>query len=648
MVPSDADAQALVGTTIAGKFFVHELLGRGGMGDVYKATLLGPDRPIALKLVGAARVRADPSLARRFEREEEAVSRLRHPHAVEVVDFGTAADGGLYLAMEFVPGRTLAQVLADEAPLSPARAVHLTGQVLAALGAAHAAGIVHRDLKPANVMIDPLRDPAGFVKVVDFGIATLAADPAASERVTSSDVVFGTPAYMSPEQIRGEPLDARSDLYSAGVMLFEMLAGALPFEAATPMALAAKHLSERAPRLSERRPRLAVPRALEDAVARALEKNPARRPASAQELGAELDAAVATGVPRATLPAAPTLPPTVPLRAMAAPPPRRRWGRIAVGGGLGGAIAVAAAVLLLARSPRPTATATATASASATTTTTTTTTATATATTTATTTDDGDGDGDPDSERELRPPLPDPLPRLPPGAREDGGALLRHGPHLAELRPRPPRPQRPRSGSCAASSAPSPRLRPRAERASSSWSRRRGRRWSSAGPRSARLRARCGSLRGPTPSGRCTRSSAPETSAYRSAPVSASSGRPASSPDPRQRKRPRSRASSASRSFTRSNRLRRAASSTASPSARMTSATSLQESRRSTRRTSRLRSSGRSADRSRCISSGSAVPPGVRLSTSAAIREAIEVRSRSRRRRQPSSVTRIAAVHATR
>src|SRR6266545_3935182 len=165
------DAESLVGTTIAGKYFVHQLLGRGGMGDVYKATLLGPDRPVALKLLSKGS--SDPTLPRRFEREVAAASRLRHPNAIEVVDFGETSDGSPYLAMEFVPGHTLAQVISAEAPLPPARAVHLLAQVLAALADAHANGVIHRDLKPANVMIDPLRDAAGFVKVLDFGIATL-------------------------------------------------------------------------------------------------------------------------------------------------------------------------------------------------------------------------------------------------------------------------------------------------------------------------------------------------------------------------------------------------------------------------------------------------------------------------------------------
>ncbi len=354
MVPAGDDAQSLVGTTIAGKYFVQELLGRGGMGDVYKATLLGPDRPIALKLLAARGFRADPALGRRFEREAAASSRLRHPNTIEVVDFGAAEDGSLYLAMEFVPGRTLAQVIADEAPLSAASAAHLLAQVLAALSDAHARGIIHRDLKPANVMVDPLRDPAGFVKVVDFGIATLADGAAeADERLTGQGMVYGTPAYMSPEQIRGEPLDPRSDLYSAGVMLFEMLSGVLPFEAPTPMAVAARHLADRAPRLSERRPDVRVLPAVEALVARALEKDPARRPPSAGAMREELAAAIATASGRPRTPPARELPPTAPLSQLPAGsgPLARRRRRVGVAGvtGLGVAAAIGLALLFAGR-----------------------------------------------------------------------------------------------------------------------------------------------------------------------------------------------------------------------------------------------------------------------------------------------------------
>ncbi len=348
MIPAGRgdDAESLVGTTIAGKYFVHQLLARGGMGDVYKATLLGADRPVALKLLAKASL-SDPALARRFEREAAAASRLRHPNSIEVVDFGTASDSSLYLAMEFVPGRTLAQVIAAEAPLPAARAVHVLAQVLAALADAHANGVIHRDLKPANVMIDPLRDPSGFVKVLDFGIATLA-DSDGDPRLTGRDVVYGTPAYMSPEQIRGDPLDARSDLYSAGVMLFEMLSGVLPFEAPTPMGIAAKHLADPAPRLSEWRPAVAVPPALEALVTRALEKDPALRPASAEAMRADLVASLAALPEPARAPPRRELPQTEGIPRAAARERRRSSfrGRALLAAGSAAAAATAAALLL--------------------------------------------------------------------------------------------------------------------------------------------------------------------------------------------------------------------------------------------------------------------------------------------------------------
>ncbi len=340
------DAESLVGTTIAGKYFVHQLLGRGGMGDVYKATLLGPDRPVALKLLSKGS--SDPTLPRRFEREVAAASRLRHPNAIEVVDFGETSDGSPYLAMEFVPGHTLAQVISAEAPLPPARAVHLLAQVLAALADAHANGVIHRDLKPANVMIDPLRDAAGFVKVLDFGIATLGESSQRGEApLTGRDMVYGTPAYMSPEQIRGEPLDARSDLYSAAVMLFEMLSGVPPFDAPTPMAIAAKHLIDPAPRLSERRPGVAVPPALEALLARTLEKRPALRPASAEAMRADLVASLGALPER---PRGRELPRTEGFPRAAAPErPRRSFGGRAALALVGAAGVVAVALLVVTR-----------------------------------------------------------------------------------------------------------------------------------------------------------------------------------------------------------------------------------------------------------------------------------------------------------
>jgi serine/threonine protein kinase len=277
----------LVGATIAEKYFVHQLLGRGGMADVYKATDLESERQVALKVLRKSSL-SNTEGVRRFEREAEAAARLRHPNSIELIDFGTEEDGSVYLAMEFIPGRTLARLLVEEAPLPGPRVVHIAAQILAALGEAHTLGIIHRDLKPANVMLDPLRDGTDFVKVVDYGIATLSEKAAAESRLTQQGMVYGTPAYMSPEQIRGETLDARSDLYSVGVMLFEMLSGSLPFEAPTPMAIAAKHLTDAPPRLTQRLKAAAITPELDALVDRALRKDREKRPASAEAMREEL------------------------------------------------------------------------------------------------------------------------------------------------------------------------------------------------------------------------------------------------------------------------------------------------------------------------------------------------------------------------
>ncbi len=346
--PGDRDgADARVGTTFARLYFVHQLLGSGGMADVYKATRLDTDRQVALKVVRTGAL-PDAAATRRFEREAAVAARLRHPCVVEVLECGCSEDGTRYLAMELVPGRTLAQVIAREGPLPEARAVHLASQVLEALAQAHSAGVIHRDVKPGNVMVHGVAGEPERVKVLDFGIATVADPGEGASRLTQDGMVHGTPAYMSPEQIRGEPLDARSDLYSTGVLVFEMLTGAPPFDGPSNVALAVRHLTDPAPPLSARRAGVAP--ALEAVVARALEKDPARRPASATRLKAELLAALGApaSAPR-TMGPPPTdafpgpIAPAVPRRVI-----RRRVAAIAAAGSLL-ALGIAA---LLAGGPR--------------------------------------------------------------------------------------------------------------------------------------------------------------------------------------------------------------------------------------------------------------------------------------------------------
>jgi serine/threonine-protein kinase len=284
--PTPTAEDPLVGRKIGGKYFVHQRLGKGGMGLVYKATDVVLDRPLALKMLDRALL-SDAGMVQRFHREARAASRLNHPNCITILDFGQLDDGQLFIAMEFLPGRPLTRLVAEEFPIPHARVVRIGAQILAALAEAHAAGVIHRDLKLSNVMVEARRDEPDFVKVLDFGIAKLVAGDNRSD-LTTAGMICGTPGYMSPEQARGEELDARSDLYSVGIILYELLTGRLPFESETPMALAVKHMTEMADPPSERRPDLGIPPELDALVMRALAKSRDDRFASAEEMRAAL------------------------------------------------------------------------------------------------------------------------------------------------------------------------------------------------------------------------------------------------------------------------------------------------------------------------------------------------------------------------
>ncbi len=235
-----------VGRTLDGKFLIEKLLGVGGMGRVYRAQQLSLDKTVCVKVLRTGMMQ-DETLVRRFHREARAASRLNHPNSITVIDFGQAAeDGSLYIVMEYVPGKDLSKIIAGEHPIPEERLVHIMDQVLSALADAHAAGIVHRDLKPENIMVTDLRGTRDFVKVLDFGIAKLqeAESQAADASLTQAGMVCGTPEYMSPEQARGETLDARSDIYAAGIILYQCVTARLPFTAPTAMGIVTKHLVE--------------------------------------------------------------------------------------------------------------------------------------------------------------------------------------------------------------------------------------------------------------------------------------------------------------------------------------------------------------------------------------------------------------------
>jgi len=265
------------GTVIAGRYRVLGFIGAGGMGTVYRAEHVHMRKTVALKLLHAEFLAVD-EVVQRFEREAIAAGRIEHPNVVAASDFGKLEDGSFYLVLEYVDGTSLRALLANGA-LPLARTLHVARQTALALGAAHAAGVVHRDLKPDNVML--VSEPGGGdrVKVLDFGIARVA--PPGQNRDTTKltrvGVVMGTIAYMSPEQAVGQAVDERADLYSLGVMLYEMSAGVVPFDAELPSQVLARQLVEKPPPLPP-----STPPALAELVYDLMEKKPEDRPASAQ------------------------------------------------------------------------------------------------------------------------------------------------------------------------------------------------------------------------------------------------------------------------------------------------------------------------------------------------------------------------------
>ncbi|MBK8218598.1 MAG: serine/threonine protein kinase [Myxococcales bacterium] len=292
MTAALAETGSLVGQTVGGKFKVEAHIGSGAMGDVYRATHTGLGRTVALKVMRSDL--SDETFVARFQREARAASALDHPNTVRVLDFGTESSGLAYIAMEFLNGRDLYEVIRAEHPLSPERIVHILGQALSAMKAAHRLGIVHRDIKPENIMVTLAQDDDGelheVVKVCDFGIAkvidTRAMQTEPGRALTGTGTLVGTPEYMSPEQARGEPLDARSDLYSMGIVLFQMLTSKVPFTSETPIGVVVKQVTDTPPRPSSLR-RDVDPR-LEDVCLRALEKRPEDRFQSAGEMASAL------------------------------------------------------------------------------------------------------------------------------------------------------------------------------------------------------------------------------------------------------------------------------------------------------------------------------------------------------------------------
>ena len=286
---SPDSAGDLVGQVIAERYHVLEKLGEGGMGQVYLAEHLRMGRRSAVKVMNPALSR-DADAISRFNREASNASRISHPNVAAIYDFGETPEGLIYLAMEYIEGEPLTAIIERQGALLPARAAAIVRQAGEALAAAHEFGIVHRDLKPDNIMVARARDGADVVKVVDFGIAKAAGTDA--QKVTRTGLVVGTPEYMSPEQLAGDPLDARSDIYSLGLVAFTMLTGALPFPSETAQESMIMRLTERPRSLAEMRPGRSWPSAVQRVMDRALQRDVKARYASAAQMARDLEAAL--------------------------------------------------------------------------------------------------------------------------------------------------------------------------------------------------------------------------------------------------------------------------------------------------------------------------------------------------------------------
>jgi serine/threonine-protein kinase len=276
--PTPSPSDAMLGKIVEGRYRVVELIGSGGVCSVYRAEDRDRKTSVALKLLPNERA-AQPELAARFRREAMVGKRIAHPHVAAVSESGSLDDGSLYLTMELLDGRSLAEIL-QKGRLPLDRALAIAKQMLSGLEGAHALGFVHRDIKPENVVVVRVGKEER-VKLIDFGIA---ANDRAAIKLTVAGTAFGTPEYISPEMAMGVPVDARADLYSVAVVLFHMVTGRLPFAAKDLRALLRAHVDSPPPRPSAVAPEAKVPAALEQVILRALAKLPEERYESAAEM----------------------------------------------------------------------------------------------------------------------------------------------------------------------------------------------------------------------------------------------------------------------------------------------------------------------------------------------------------------------------
>jgi len=296
-VPLEGDGHELIGMIIDGRYRLDATLGRGGMGLVYRAAHVGLRRQVAVKILHPS-LAASPEVRNRFEREALAVGKIDHPNCVSVYDVGRLPDGSLYLAMELLDGRALADVLEEDGQLPPGRALHILAGILRGLAHIHHAKLIHRDIKPENIFLIRHGQDEDFAKILDFGIAKPmeASDLDDGVKLTQAGMAFGTPIYMAPEQALGNPMDGRADLYAAAVLGYEMLCGQPPFYSDDKLEVMSMHTARPVPSMRQKivRGGRAVPASIERLVVRGLTKKPSDRYATADEFLAEVEQALRT------------------------------------------------------------------------------------------------------------------------------------------------------------------------------------------------------------------------------------------------------------------------------------------------------------------------------------------------------------------